>query len=341
MNITIKDVAKLAGVSQKTVSRTLNNEYGVHKATYAKVMAAVTALEYQPSFAARHLGGSRSYGIAFIYDNPNAYYVINMQEGILSSCKQHGYELVIHPCKANNTNLVKEIAIMIRRSSIAGLILTPPFSESPDFISEMHKLGVEIVTIKSGVSTMDTTSPGIFINDRQASYNLTQYLVDLGHKHIGFIAGGYEHKSTSERLLGYLQVMRKYNLATNLIFDGEYSFDSGAAGAEYLLSKEKALSAIFACNDEIAAGAVYSAKLMKLSIPEQLSVIGFENSPYSCQSYPALTTAEQPNAKIAENAANLLVSLLIKKKTNSITTEYTPQIVIRKSTARAADLFVR
>jgi LacI family transcriptional regulator len=333
MAVTIKDVAKLAGVSTKTVSRTLNNESYVQKVTHDKVMAAVTALDYQPSFAARHLAGSRSYSIAFIYDNPNAHYVTSMQEGILASCKKHGYELIIQPCKADDENLLKEIATMVKRSSIAGLILTPPFSESADFIKAMYELGVKIVGIKSGGLPDEPSCPGITINDRQAAFNLTQHLVSLGHKQIGFITGGYEHKSTSERLLGYLQALHKHCHVTTLIFDGEYSFDSGVKGAKHLLSKNSGVTAIVACNDEIAAGAVYSAKLMGINVPEDLSVAGFENSPFSRQTYPALTSADQPNSQISKNAADLLVSLLQKKRDNHITTRYTPQLILRESTA--------
>ncbi|MEL7308387.1 MAG: LacI family DNA-binding transcriptional regulator, partial [Pseudomonadota bacterium] len=98
MKVTINDVAKLAGVSMKTVSRVINKEPSVRKKTYDIVMDAVNTLNYQPNLAARNLAGTSSFTVGLVYDNPNAYYVIDMQNGVLSRCKEEGYELVIHPC---------------------------------------------------------------------------------------------------------------------------------------------------------------------------------------------------------------------------------------------------
>lgn len=335
MSVSIKDVAELAGVSTKTVSRVVNNESHVKQATFDKVMTAVKALDYQPSFAARHLAGSRSYSIAFIYDNPNAYYIMDMQEGILSSCKKHGYELIIQPCKEDNQNLIAEIATMIKRSSIAGLILTPPFSESPEFIKAMYQLGVKVVGIKSENLSSPSPCPSITINDRQAAFDLTQHLISIGHKHIGFISGCYEHESTSQRLLGYRQALTKNNENECIIFDGDYSFESGIDGVEHILSKDSRVTAIVACNDEIAAGAVHKAKLMGKSVPQDLSIAGFENSPFSRQTYPYLTSVDQSNNEISKNATNLLISLLRKQQDHTIITRYTPQLILRDSTTQA------
>lgn len=109
MKVTINDVAKYAGVSIKTVSRVTNNEPSVKQATIDRVNEAIKALNYQPNLAARNLAGTKSYAIGFIYDNPNAYYIIDMQNGILSACKDKGYELVIHPCNAKSNTICEEL----------------------------------------------------------------------------------------------------------------------------------------------------------------------------------------------------------------------------------------
>ena len=139
MKSTINDVAKQAGVSIKTVSRVINNEASVRQATRDKVMAAVNALNYQPNLAARSLAGVKAYTIAFVYDNPNAYYVIDMQNGILDECKKSGFELLIHPCNAKSNTITDEITNMIRHSRIAGLVLTPPFSEDTEFVEKIKE----------------------------------------------------------------------------------------------------------------------------------------------------------------------------------------------------------
>lgn len=334
MKATINDVAKHAGVSIKTVSRVMNNEASVRQATREKVQATVAELKYQPNLAARNLAGSKSYSIAYIYDNPNAYYIIDMQEGILSACRQQGFELIIHPCNAKDENILDEIINMIKKSRVAGIVLTPPFSEMPEFVKSIQAQDVKVVRIMSGDVIPDDLGPCIMINDHDAALNITQHLIDLGHKNIAFIAGGAEHKSSIERLQGYKQALSNNQITINksLIIEGEYSFESGVNGAKQLMNQKIKPTAIFSCNDEIAAGALFAARLMDISIPQTLSIAGFENSPFSRQTWPKLTTAHQPNKKIAENAAELLIAQARNKSTKHIITQYTPELVVRDST---------
>ena len=337
MKATINDVAKQAQVSIKTVSRVMNNEASVRQATRDKVMEIVKALNYQPNLAARNLAGNKSYSIAYVYDNPNAYYVIDMQNGILSECKKQGYELLIHPCNAKSDNVFEEITNMVKRSRVTGLILTPPFSEMPEFLETVKALEVDVVRIISGDKAPDDLSPCIMINDHAASLSITQHLIDLGHKQIAFIAGGAEHKSSIERLRGYKQALsdNQITLDQDLIIEGEYSFESGVEGAKKLMANKYRPTAIFSCNDEIAAGALFAARLMGINIPEQLSIAGFENSPFSRQTWPKLTTAHQPNPQIAEQATRLLIAqsrLKVNNPDNIV--YYTPELVVRDSTGK-------
>jgi len=336
MKATINDVAKHAGVSIKTVSRVMNNEPSVRQPTREKVMAAVNELNYKPNLAARNLAGTKAYSIAFIYDNPNAYYVIDMQNGILSACKKQGFELLIHPCSSTSKDLLEEITNMVKHSRIAGLILTPPFSEMPEFVKHLLDLEVDVVRIMSGDKSPDGLAPCIMVNDYDAAKSITQHLIDLGHKDIGFIAGQAEHMSTVERLGGYKQALKDNGISINpnLIINGEYSFESGVHGAKQLMAEDKKPTAIFSCNDEIAAGALFAARLMGMSIPEQLSITGFENSPFSRQTWPRLTTANQPTQKIAENAAHLLITKARKQPPKDIISNYTPQLIVRDSTSQ-------
>jgi len=337
MKATINDVAKQAGVSIKTVSRVMNNEPSVRQPTRDKVMEVVTALNYKPNLAARNLAGTKAYSIAFIYDNPNAYYIIDMQNGILSACKKQGFELLIHPCNSKSEHLLEEITNMIRHSRIAGIVLTPPFSEIPEFVQHILALDVDVVRIMSGDVAPDELAPCIMVNDHQASMSITQHLIDLGHKDIGFIAGETAHMSTVERLKGYKQALKNNDIAIDerLIIEGKYSFESGVEGAKRLMAGDKKPTAIFSCNDEIAAGALFSARLMGISIPEQLSITGFENSPFSRQTWPRLTTADQPNPQIAEDAANLLIAKVRKHPAKNISSQYTPQLIVRDSTSKS------
>jgi len=339
MKATINDVAKQAGVSIKTVSRVINNETSVRQLTREKVQLAVDELNYQPNLSARNLAGTKSYSVAYIYDNPNAYYIIDMQEGILSACKQQGFELLIHPCDSKSMSVTDEVVNMVKQARIAGLILTPPLSEMPEFVKSLVALDVKVVRIMSGDVAPDELSPCVMVNDREAAQTITQHLIDLGHKDIGFLAGDAEHMSTIERYKGYRRALKASNIEFNksLVIEGDYSFDSGVNGAKKLMSGKSTSAnqptAIFSCNDEIAAGALFAARLMNISIPEQLSIVGFENSPFSRQTWPKLTTADQPNNQIAEDAANLLISQVRKQKNQPTISQYVPELIIRDSTA--------
>ncbi|WP_068546897.1 LacI family DNA-binding transcriptional regulator [Thalassotalea crassostreae] len=333
MKVTINDVAKLSGVSIKTVSRVINKEASVRQATREKVLAAVSELNYQPNLAARSLAGTSSYTIAYIYDNPNAYYIIDMQNGILNECRKQDFELVIHPCNSKSGDIVDEISNMIRHSRIAGVVLTPPFSEMEDVIQKLHDMGVKFVRIFSGNKSKDNLSSCIMVNDFDASYELTKHLIELKHKDIGFICGGKEHKSTDERLNGYKAALTDHDIAINndYIVDGEYSFESGVKGSEALLQLKNKPTAIFGCNDEIAAGALFGSRLQNIKIPDQLAVVGFENSPFSRQTWPQITTADQPNQTIAENATSMLISDIRGTNKELVCEQFVPKLVVRGS----------
>jgi LacI family transcriptional regulator len=341
MKATINDVAKHAGVSIKTVSRVMNNEASVRQTTREKVQATVAELQYQPNLAARNLAGTKSFSLAYVYDNPNAYYIIDMQEGILNACRQQGFELLIHPCDAQAENITEEVIKMVKQSRVAGLVLTPPFSEMPEFVKKITELDVKVVRIMSGDVAPDELSPCVMVNDREAAQTITQHLIDLGHKNIGFIAGGAEHMSTIERYKGYRRALKSNNIEfdKSLVIEGEYSFESGVQGAKKLMDdnkpKNQRPTAIFSCNDEIAAGALFAARLMNIAIPEQLSIAGFEDSPFSRQTWPKLTTAHQPNKTIAEDAANLLIAQTRNKTTKALMSQYTPELVVRDSTDKS------
>jgi LacI family transcriptional regulator len=336
MKPTIKDVAKLAGVSFKTVSRVINRETTVGQDLQDKVWKAVKELKYQPNRSARVLRGA-AFSIGFIYDNPNSNYVIDMQRGILDECRSQGYELVIHPCDAKAPDLIDEILGMIDRSEVGGLVLTPPISEMPDVLDALQLKNIRFVRILSGSEPPDDRSPCVFIDDRAAAYRITQYLIDLGHEDIAFLGGEETHKSNSERLEGYLQALLDNQIKQNnsFILPGEFTFESGVERTRKLLSVRRKPSAIFAGNDEIAAGTLFASRLAGVAVPEELSIVGFEDSPFSRQAWPNLTTAQQPNSKIARQATALLVSQLRSRHEEPpLKSEgFYPQLIVRKSTS--------
>ncbi len=339
MKVTINDVADLAGVSIKTVSRVMNNEPSVKKATLDKVNAAIAQLNYQPNAAARNLAGTRSYSIGYIYDNPNAYYVIDMQRGLLDACRKNGYELLIHPTNAKSPGIVQEVIELVQHARLAGLVLTPPFSEMPEIAEALEKIGVDFVRIISGSTPSPKLTNCVLVDDFTAAFKITNHLLELGHTDIAFLCGDEEHSSSGERLAGFQAALTKRGIHANpkFVVPGSYSFESGVKGAKHLLGLGQRPTAIFACNDEIAAGALFSARLSNVDIPTELSIVGFENSPFSRQTWPPLTTANQPNSTIAMQAAELLFKHARPAGHQLNTTEqqpvFIPELLVRESTA--------
>ncbi|MDO6747645.1 LacI family DNA-binding transcriptional regulator [Gilvimarinus sp. 1_MG-2023] len=303
---TIDDVAALAGVSMKTVSRVVNKEPNVRATTREKVESAIAELDYRPSQSARSLAANRSYVLGLLYDNPSASYVIDVQSGALASCRRLGYDLLIHPCSHESASIIEEVLSLVRQNRVDGLILTPPLSDMVELVHQLVEAKVPVVRLSP---TEDKKiCPYVQTNDQQAAYEMTCRLLDLGHTRIGFIAGHPDHKAVVQRFLGYKQALddRAIALDPALVEQGYNSFDSGSECAERLLALADAPTAIFAGNDDMAAGAIIAAHHRGISMPAELSIAGFDDTPVAHQIYPSLTTVRQPISDMSERAVELL-----------------------------------
>ena len=338
-SVTITDVAKRAGVSLKTVSRVINNEPSVRERTRAKVQREIDALGYQPDPSARSLRSTRAYALGLVYDNPNAHYIINLQRGVLSACRASGFGLQIHPCNAASPRLVEDLCALVQRSRLAGLVLTPPMSEQAKLIRALKAAKIPCMRIISARNDPQDGHPCVYVDDHEAAYAITEHLIQLGHQRIGFLWGGHGHRSSVERHQGYADALKDYGISADrkLIVPGDYTFDDGFRGARKLLALKDRPTAIFGSNDEIAAGVLAAAHSGGINVPYDLSIAGFEDSPFSKQSWPALTTARQATEDIARHAAQRLIGNLQREANGQppITTNdgFTPELVVRGSTA--------
>ena len=337
---TIKDVAERANVSLKTVSRVINNEPSVLHGTRARVLRAIDELDYEPDAAARNLRSGTPFVIGLVYDNPNPYHIIGVQNGVLAACRETGFGLQIHPCDSTSPLLADELADFAQRSRLAGLVLTAPMSERMELVEALAGRNVPLVRIIAATRDPEDGHLCVYVDDRDAAYEITEHLIQLGHQRIGFLWGGLAHLSSTERYAGYEQALADYNipLDKHLVVPGDYTFDDGFRGARRLLALREPPTAIFGCNDEIAAGALAAAKSAGLNVPYDLSIAGFEDSPFSRQSWPALTTAKQATEEIARHAARLLIARLRQDAYDDHPMPmhnqgFAPQLVVRGSTA--------
>lgn len=330
----IDDVAELAGVSIKTVSRVVNNEPNVRPEMREKVLHAIAQLDYRPNMSARSLAGNRSYLLGFLYGIPSAHYVLDIQEGVLATCRPQRYELIVHPCDHKDANLIDEVSSLIRNSRIDGVILTPPLSDNLDLLAALKQLSIPFVRVAPTLNK--ELSAYVETNDSEASYDMTRQLIEMGHTRIGFINGHPDHRAVGLRFEGYKAAMAEEGIVqiAELIADGDSSFDSGIRCAQHLLAINPRPTAIFAANDEMAAGVLLAAHQIGIKIPDELSVAGFDDTPVAHQIWPALTTIRQPIQGMAKKATELLIKQL-KKSTLPLSANILPSMIVnRESTGR-------
>lgn len=310
---TIDDVAALAGVSIKTVSRVVNREPNVRDATRAKVERAIAELRYQPNLSARNLASQRARLITLIYDDPSKYenpsagYVIRMQSGALAACSTAGYRLVIYPCDFRDKELDTELKSMLEHARPQGVVLAAPLSNMSPIVRAITATGTPMVRLSPG--TQGGKQYSVATNDREISAEMTRYLASLGHRKIAFIHGDPGHRAVSNRYLGYRDGLRQSGIefTERLTAQGDNSFGSGEAAGAKLMRLADPPTAIFAANDDMAAGVLRAAKLLGVDVPRQLSVAGCDDISLARQLYPTLTTIRQPLSQMAERAALVLI----------------------------------
>lgn len=332
MKPTIHDVARRAGVSIKTVSRVINRERNVREETRARVAEAVAHLGYRPDPSARRLAGNRSFLLGLLYDNPSASYVINIQSGVLKVCQSEGYDLLIHPCDYQNPGLPAEIVAFRAHSNLDGLILTPPLSDQANLVRAIRDSNIPFAQIAPAVDS--GLAACVSTNDRQACQEMTRHLISLGHSRIGFIIGHPDHQAVLTRYRGYRDAMEECGKPVDPRFavQGYNSFESGIECARKLLRLRKPPTAIFASNDDMAAGVMLVAHEKGLDIPGDLSVAGFDDIPLASQLWPALTTIRQPMESMASLSAQLLIAQLRGEPLAADGKVIESTLVIRQST---------
>lgn len=304
---TINDVARLAGVSKKTVSRVINRSPLLNQATREKVEAVIADLGYVPNPQARALALRRNFLIGLIHDNPNAQMVLGVQEGILSAIRDTEFALVVRPVDRHSPAMLDDVRAFLVQQRLFGVMLLPPISENDALARLCDELGVSWV--RMGSARLDADEHMVASNDREAVANAMAYLIARGHRRIGFVAGPEGFRSAAEREAGYRDALEQAGIAIDpaIMAKGSYRFETGIEAGRALLAVDPRPSAIFSSNDEMAAGVLHAARALDIAVPEELSIVGFDDTAIAAHIWPPLTTVRWPIKAMARAAAIKLI----------------------------------
>ncbi len=300
---TIIDVAREAGVSFKTVSRVLNGEPNVRPPTRDRVLHAIKRLGYRTNPFARGLRAGQSRLIAVVSANPSRHYTGEIQIGALARCNAEGVNVIFEEAGPRLGQLVS----LESNAQLAGIVLVPPLTEVPQIAEMLRNAGIPYVRLSPTQSMGELGN--VSMDDRSAAAEMTRHLIGLGHRRIALISGPRHHPQSRLRREGFEAAMTEAGLIVPAAYiaSGAFDFESGVREATRLLALSPRPTAIFASNDDMAAGVLKVAYRAGLRVPQDLSVTGFDDTQVASMLTPALTTIYQPIREMASAAIGMLL----------------------------------
>jgi LacI family transcriptional regulator len=296
------------------------------------VFATARSLGYAPNISARRLAARRSFIVGLLYrDDDVNHYIPDIQHGALDACRERGYNLLLHPCQGDIDDAALEIQELARQALLDGFIVTPPLADALKLIDAMLKIRVPFVRVSQ--LHRGELSASVSVADRLGAYRMTEYLAGLGHRSIAFIVGSDNQGASVDRLQGYRDAVDKLGLVHDRAFvrQGDFTFESGSRCMTDLLTLKKRPTAVFASNDDMAAGALLVAHRQGHEIPGDISIVGFDDIAMSQRLWPPLTTVRQPTKKAAFVATTMLLDSLATGDASPRTAELPTELVIRAS----------
>jgi LacI family transcriptional regulator len=339
--VTIEDVALAAGVSRQTVSRVINRGPNVKSEVRERIEAAIEALGYVPNLSARRMGGGKSFLILAINDRQRTLenwqagrgndWVDQMLFGGMTECERHGYHLVFELIDAGAADAARQLSRVISSLRPDGVILTPPHSDDEALVGLLDERGIPCARIgqREPNGHLD-----IFMNEQGAAFEATRHLLDLGHRRLMFIAGAPGYGNSQRRVSGFREAARSYGIPEDdaAVIDGDFHFGTTVAALAPLLDGARRPTAVIADNDEMAFATLHVADRSGIQVPDQLSVISFEDTPGVRFSVPPLTAIRQPTATMIACACRKLIeSAAGERATGAFEIPY--ELVVRATTA--------
>lgn len=328
-NITIQDIAINAKVSKSTVSRVLNNTTPVEAKKRAAVLKAMEYLKFTPNVFARTLAGGRSMTLGIITQNIGSPFYDSVTQGVIKGLNGTDFTPIIVDGQWSEDIEKSSIFTLIERQ-VDGLIMVGG-NLDPEVLDEVRD-NVPMVLVARKLDGWEERS--VFIDNAAAAKKATQFLIDSGHRNIAHIAGIKDHQDATERLLGFQHALEEANLEVvdELIVQGDFSGQSGVLAVETLLLRGVSFSAIFSANDEMAMGARLALYRRGIRVPDEVSIVGFDDQGNSAFMTPPLTTVSQPAMEMGRAASSMLISMVNEQPYDP--PQLATDLVIRESVSR-------
>ncbi|WP_010678450.1 catabolite control protein A [Bacillus timonensis] len=331
MNVTIYDVAREANVSMATVSRVVNGNPNVKPTTRKKVQEAIERLGYRPNAVARGLASKKTTTVGVIIPDISNIFYSELARGIEDIATMYKYNIILSNSDQNKDKEFHLLNTMLGKQ-VDGIVFMSG-NVTQEHVEEFEKSPVPIV-LAASVESSDTV-PSVIIDSEQASYDAVTELANRGHKKIAFIIGPLNEPINAEKkLAGYKRALEDAGLSFNeeYVYEGDYTYDSGIEGFEKIHELADKPTAIFVGTDEMALGVIHSAQDLGYSIPNDIEVIGFDNTRLALMVRPQLTTVVQPMYDIGAVAMRLLTKLMNKENVEEQIVVLPHRIEYRNST---------
>ena len=327
-NVTISDIARKAEVSASTVSRVLSGTTKVSEAKREAVLNAVADLNYQPNVFARGLASGRSMTIGVLTQNFGSPFYDAIIQGVIQGLSKTEYFPIFADGQWQPDIELEAIEAMLRRQ-IDGLIVLGGFLAAEKIVQLTG--GIPLVSVDRRVSGFQGNC--VCIDNVEASFLATRHLIELGHRRIAHICGRFDHPDAQDRQQGYLKALEAAGIepAPELIIEGNFRRQSGVLAVEMLLSNRSSFTAILAANDQMAYGARLALFRRGIRVPEDLSLVGFDDEPAAAFMIPPLTTVRQPALEMGREAARIVLARLKGESTSPA--DLKAHLMVRESTA--------
>jgi len=329
MKPTIYDVAREAGVSIATVSKVINGTGRISDATRKRVLEVMKKLDYQPSVVASALTGKSTYTIGLLIPDLANPFFAEIARSVEDRCHEHGFNLVI--CSTdNNPEKEAQYISLLKQKRVDGIIVATGINDEA-LLKNLVKQKIPLALIARDMPALAVDT--VLVDDFLGGYLATNHLTGLGHKRIAIIVENLNLMSSKERIRGYRYALEEAKLPydEDLVLVSDFTVEGGKHCAKQVLQREQPPTAIFACNDLLAIGVMQAAYELGLRIPQDLSVVGFDNTILATIVDPQLTTVAQPIQDMGRQVVDLLIQEIKGEKTVRQRVVLLPELVVRGS----------